>query len=80
MIGPKEAELSKVYDLVQKNHLSKIQNERIKNQFVDQINMKLSVLTGKKEDFLIVSKSSFDKRYKKISINKYKYIKHSAFA
>jgi hypothetical protein len=32
--------------------------------------MKLSVLTGKKEDFLIVSKSSFDKRYKTISINK----------
>jgi hypothetical protein len=32
--------------------------------------MKLSVLTGEKEDFLIVSKSSFDKRYKTISINK----------
>ena len=70
MVERKEAELSKVYDLVQKNHLSKIQNERIKNQFIDQINMKLSVLTGKKEDFLIVSKSSFDKRYKTISINK----------
>ena len=70
MVEREEAELSKVYDLVKKNHLSKIQNERIKNQFVDQINMKLSVLTGKKEDFLIVSKSSFDKRYKKISINK----------
>ena len=70
MVERKEAELSKVYDLVQKNHLSKIQNERIKNQFIDQINMKLSVLTGKKEDFLIVSKSNFDKRYKTISINK----------
>lgn len=70
MVEREEAELSKVYDLVKKNHLSKIQNERIKNQFVDQINMKLSVLTGKKEDFLIVSKSSFDKRYKTISINK----------
>ena len=70
MVERKETELSKVYDLVQKNHLSKIQNERIKNQFIDQINMKLTVLTGKKEDFLIVSKSSFDKRYKTISINK----------
>ena len=70
MVEREEAELSKVYDLVKKNHLSKIQNERIKNQFIDQINMKLSVLTGKKEDFLIVSKSSFDKRYKTISINK----------
>ena len=70
MVEREEAELSKVYDLVKKNHLSKIQNERIKNQFIDQINMKLSVLTGKKEDFLIVSKSNFDKRYKTISINK----------
>ena len=70
MVEREEAELSKVYDLVKKNHLSKIQNERIKNQFIDQINMKLTVLTGKKEDFLIVSKSSFDKRYKTISINK----------
>ena len=70
MVEREEAELSKVYDLVKKNHLSKIQNERIKNQFIDQINMKLSVLTEKKEDFLILSKSSFDKRYKKISINK----------
>ena len=70
MVEREEAELSKVYDLVKKNHLSKIQNERIKNQFIDQINMKLSVLTGEKEDFLIVSKSSFDKRYKTISINK----------
>ena len=70
MVEREEAELSKVYDLVKKNHLSKIQNERIKNQFIDQINMKLRVLTGEKEDFLIVSKSSFDKRYKTISINK----------
>ena len=70
MVELEDTELSKVYDLVQRNHLSKIQNERIKNQFIDQINMKLSVLTEKKEDFLILSKSSFDKRYKKISINK----------
>ncbi|MDG2275694.1 MAG: hypothetical protein P8L28_07615 [Flavobacteriaceae bacterium] len=70
MVEQKEAELSKVYDLVQKNHLSKIQNERIKNQFVDQINMKISVITGNKVAFLIISQSSFDKRYTKISINK----------
>tara|TARA_B100000787_G_C16197623_1_gene302103 strand:- start:4967 stop:6292 length:1326 start_codon:yes stop_codon:yes gene_type:complete len=70
MVKLKDIELSKVYDLVKKDQLSKIQNERIKNQFIDQINLKLAVLTGKKEDFLIVSKSSFDKRYKIISINR----------
>ena len=70
MVEPQDIELSKVYNLVKKDHLSKIQNERIKNQYIDQINLQLSVLTGRKEDFLIVSKSNFDKRYKIIRLNR----------
>jgi len=70
MVEPKDIELSKVFNLVKKDHLSKIQNERIKNQYIDQINIQLSVLTGRKEDFLIVSKSNFDKRYKIIRLNR----------
>ena len=70
MVEPQDIELSKVFNLVKKDHLSKIQNERIKNQYIDQINLQLSVLTGIKEDFLIVSKSNFDKRYKIIRLNK----------
>ena len=70
MVEPQDIELSKVYNLVKKDHLSKIQNERIKNQYIDQINLQLSVLTGIKEDFLIVSKSNFDKRYKIIRLNR----------
>ena len=54
MVEPQDIELSKVFNLVKKDHLSKIQNERIKNQYIDQINLQLSVLTGRKEDFLIV--------------------------
>jgi len=70
MVEPQDIELSKVFNLVKKEHLSKIQNERIKNQYIDQINLQLSVLTGIKEDFLIVSKSNFDKRYKIIRLNR----------
>ena len=70
MVEPQDIELSKVYNLVKKDHLSKIQNERIKNQYIDQINLQLSVLTGIKEAFLIVSKSNFDKRYKIIRLNR----------
>ena len=70
MVEPQDIELSKVYNLVKKDHLSKIQNERIKNKYIDQINLQLSVLTGIKEDFLIVSKSNFDKRYKIIRLNR----------
>ena len=70
MVEPQDIELSKVYNLVKKDHLSKIQNERIKNKYIDQINLQLSVLTGRKEDFLIVSKSNFDKRYKIIRLNR----------
>jgi len=73
MVEPQDIELSKVYNLVKKDHLSKIQNERIKNQYIDQINLQLSVLTGIKEDFLIVSKSNFDKRYKIIRLNRAAY-------
>ena len=70
-----EMEFSKVYDIVSKEHLSKIQNDRNRNEIIAHINFKLKELTNIKSDFLIVSKSSFDKRYKVLSINKSDYSK-----
>ena len=70
-----EMEFSKVYDIVSKDHLSKIQNDRNRNEIIAHINFKLKELTNIKSDFLIVSKSSFDKRYKVLSINKSDYSK-----
>ena len=70
-----EIEFSKVYDIVSKEHLSKIQNERNRNEIIAHINFKLKELTNIKSDFLIVSKSSFDKRYKVLSTNKSDYSK-----
>jgi hypothetical protein len=70
-----EMEFSKVYDIVSKEHLSKIQNDRNRNEIIAHINFKLKELTNIKSDFLIVSKSSFDKRYKVLSINKLDYSK-----
>ena len=68
-----EMEFSKVYDIVSKEHLSKIQNDRNRNEIIAHINFKLKELTNIKSDFLIVSKSSFDKRYKILSVNKLDY-------
>ena len=62
-------DLSYIYDLVKKDHLSKIQNERIKNQYLEEINFQMKVLTGIKSDFLVVKKSTFDARYKIVSFN-----------
>ena len=62
-------DLSYIYDLVKKEHLSKIQNERIKNQYLEEINFQMKVLTGIKSDFLVVKKSTFDARYKIVSFN-----------
>ena len=38
-----------------------------------KINLKLKILTKNKRDFLLVSKSTFDKRYKIVSINNSEY-------
>ena len=70
-----EMAFSKVYDIVSKEHLSKIQNDRNRNEIIAHINFKVKELTNIKSDFLIVSKSSFDKRYKVLSINKSDYSK-----
>ncbi len=68
-------EFSEVYKIVSKKHLSKIQNDRNRNEIIAHINFKLKGLTNIKSDFLIVSKSSFDKRYKILSVNRDDYSK-----
>ena len=73
IISKKDTNFSEVMDIVSQDHLSKIQNERIRNQMITQINLKLKIITKNRNDFLIVSKSTFDKRYKVISINKSEY-------
>lgn len=69
----KEVEFSVITELVRKEHLSKIQNERIRNQYLEDINLKIKLLTGFKSNFLIISKSSFDARYKSVIFNKMDY-------
>ena len=69
----KEIEFTEIYDLVSKQHLSKIQNERVRNQYIDKINMQIKWLTGSKSDILIVVKSSFDARYKSVIFNRKDY-------
>ena len=69
----KEVEFSVITELVRKEHLSKIQNERNRNQYLEDINQKIKLLTGFKSNFLIISKSSFDARYKSVIFNKTNY-------
>jgi len=69
----KEVEFSVITELVRKEHLSKIQNERNRNQYLEDINQKIKFLTGFKSNFLIISKSSFDVRYKSVIFNKMDY-------
>ena len=71
----KEVEFSVITELVRKEHLSKIQNERNRNQYLEDINQKIKLLTGFKSNFLIISKSSFDARYKSVIFNKMDYEK-----
>ena len=70
LVTIKEVEFSVITALVRKEHLSKIQNERIRNQYIEDINLKIKLLTGFKNNFLIISKSTFDGRYKSIIFNK----------
>ena len=69
----KEVEFSVITELVRKEHLSKIQNERNRNQYLEDINLKIKLLTGFKSNFLIISKSTFDARYKSVIFNKMDY-------
>ena len=69
----KEVAFSVITELVRKEHLSKIQNERNRNQYLEDINQKIKFLTGFKSNFLIISKSSFDARYKSVIFNKMDY-------
>ena len=69
----KEVAFSVITELVRKEHLSKIQNERNRNQYLEDINLKIKLLTGFKTNFLIISKSSFDARYKSVIFNKMDY-------
>ena len=66
----KEMDLAEIRQLVQKEHLSKIQNERIKNQYIAQINTQVKILTGIDKNFLVVAKSTFDGRYKTVTVNR----------
>ena len=66
----KEMALTEVKKLVQKEHLSAIQNERIKNQYIAQINTQIKILTGINKNFLVVAKSTFDGRYKTVIVNR----------
>jgi hypothetical protein len=69
----KEVEFSDITKLVRKEHLSKIQNERNRNQYIVDINLQIKVLTGCNNACLIVSKSTFDARYKSVFINRTDY-------
>ena len=69
----KEVAFSVITELVRKEHLSKIQNERNRNQYLEDINQKIKFLTGFKSNFLIISKSSVDARYKSVIFNKMNY-------
>ena len=66
----KEMDLAEIKQIVQKEHLSKIQNERIKNQYIAQINTQVKILTGINKNFLVVAKSTFDGRYKTVTVNR----------
>ena len=66
----KEMDLAEIKQIVQKEHLSKIQNERIKNQYIAQINTQVKILTGINKNFLVVTKSTFDGRYKTVTVNR----------
>lgn len=63
-------DLAEIKQLVQKEHLSKIQNERTKNQYLAQINTQIKILTGINKNFLVVTKSTFDGRYKTVTVNR----------
>ena len=69
----RDIENTDILELVSQNHLSKIQNERNRNLIISKINLKLKILIKNKRDFLLVSKSTFDKRYKIVSINNSEY-------
>ena len=73
MVIKKEVEFSELTKLVRKEHLSKIQNERNRNQYLEHINLQIKLLTGYKSDILIISKSTFDARYKSVIFNKEDY-------
>jgi len=73
MVIKKEVEFSELTKLVRKEHLSKIQNERNRNQYLEDINLQIKLLTGYKSDILIISKSTFDARYKSVIFNKEAY-------
>ena len=73
MVIKKEVEFSELTKLVRKEHLSKIQNERNRNQYLEHINLQIKLLTGYKSDILIISKSTFDARYKSVIVNKEDY-------
>ena len=73
MVIKKEVEFSELTKLVRKEHLSKIQNERNRNQYLEDINLQIKLLTGYKSDILIISKSTFDARYKSVIFNKEDY-------
>lgn len=73
MVIKKEVEFSDITKLVRKEHLSKIQNERNRNQYLEDINLQIKLLTGYKSDILIISKSTFDARYKSVIFNKEAY-------
>ena len=73
MVIKKEVEFSELTKLVRKEHLSKIQNERNRNQYLEHINLQIKLLTGYKSDILIISKSTFDARYKSVIFNKEAY-------
>jgi hypothetical protein len=66
----KEVEFTEIFAIVSKNHLSKIQNERVRNQYIDKINTQIKWLLGSNNDVLIIIKSSFDARYKSVIFNK----------
>ncbi len=66
----KEMDLAEIRQLVQKEHLSKIQNERIKNQYIAQINTQVKILTGINKNFLVGTKSSFEDRYRTLTGNR----------
>ena len=65
-----EVESNKLLDLISNPELDYTQNIRIKNQLIGQINLRLMSITGSKEEIILTSRSSNDKRIKKYKIRK----------
>lgn len=65
---------SELIETIHKDHLHNSQATRTLSSLIEQINIKLRLLTGVDMDFIVLKKSDIDKRIKTYSINRNKFI------